>query len=224
MRSWARRSRLGSIRSAGHEPARTPQEVRSRGTAAVVAAMTERGVRRLVVQSSYGVGESRDRLSLSSRLVFALLLRPQIADHERQERIVRDSGLTWSIVQPVYLTDGDEPAVLSDTGDVAGMRLSGGPWVRSSPTWPRRPGTPGGASRCRGPLRGLVAALPGPPGACRGCQQSPAPSLRGVPRRVALCRAPPRARERWGQGVLLGSGDARGDRQWTRWPRGARVG
>ena len=102
----------------------TPLDVRSRGTAAVVAAMREHGVRRLVVQSSYGVGESRDRLPLSSRLVFALLLRPQIADHERQERIVRDSGLDWSLVQPVYLTDGDEPAAVSRSGDVQGMRVS----------------------------------------------------------------------------------------------------
>ena len=102
----------------------TPLDVRSRGTATVVAAMREHGVRRLVVQSSYGVGETRDRLPLSSRLVFALLLRPQIADHERQERIVRSSGLDWTLVQPVYLTDGDEPAALSDTGDAEGMRVS----------------------------------------------------------------------------------------------------
>ncbi len=102
----------------------TPLEVRSRGTAAVVAAMAEHGVRRLVVQSSYGVGETRDRLPLSSRLVFALLLRPQIADHERQERIVRGSGLDWTLVQPVYLTDGDEPAAVSGTGDTEGMRVS----------------------------------------------------------------------------------------------------
>ncbi len=102
----------------------TPLDVRSRGTAAVVTAMREHGVRRLVVQSSYGVGETRDRLPLASRLVLALLLRPQIADHERQERIVRDSGLDWSLVQPVYLTDGDEEAVHSATGDVEGMRVS----------------------------------------------------------------------------------------------------
>jgi uncharacterized protein YbjT (DUF2867 family) len=102
----------------------TPLDVRSRGTAAVVAAMRTHGVRRLVVQSSYGVGETRDRLPLASRLVLALLLRPQIADHERQERIVRDSGLDWSLVQPVYLTDGDEEAVRSATGDAEGMRVS----------------------------------------------------------------------------------------------------
>ncbi|MGY1704062.1 NAD(P)-dependent oxidoreductase [Geodermatophilus sp. SYSU D00697] len=102
----------------------TPLDVRSRGTRTVVAAMRSAGVRRLVVQSSYGVGETRTRLPLSSRLVLALLLRPQIADHERQERLVRDSGLDWTLVQPVYLTDGDEPATVSPDGDVEEWRVS----------------------------------------------------------------------------------------------------
>lgn len=105
-------------------PAGTPLDVRSRGTAAVVAAMREHGVRRLVVQSSYGVGDTRDRLPLSSRLVFALLLKPQIADHEVQERVVRQSGLDWTLVQPVYLTDGDESAAVSTDGSVEGMKVS----------------------------------------------------------------------------------------------------
>ena len=105
-------------------PAGTPLQVRSRGTAAVVAAMREHGVRRLVVQSSYGVGDTRDLLPVSSRLVFAVLLRPQIADHEEQERTVRASGLDWTIVQPVYLTDGDEPATVSTSGGTGGMRVS----------------------------------------------------------------------------------------------------
>ncbi|TKJ23422.1 NAD(P)-binding oxidoreductase [Blastococcus sp. CCUG 61487] len=102
----------------------TPADVRSRGTAAVVAAMRRHGVRRLVVQSSYGVGETRHLLPLSARLVFALLLRPQIADHEVQEDVVRSSGLDWTLVQPVYLTDGDEPAVLTTDGSVEGMKVS----------------------------------------------------------------------------------------------------
>jgi len=102
----------------------TPLDVRSRGTAATVAAMQRHGVRRLVVQSSYGVGETRDLLPFSSRLVFALVLRPQIADTEAQERIVRSSGLDWTIVQPVTLTDGDEPAARSRTGGTDGMKVS----------------------------------------------------------------------------------------------------
>jgi len=102
----------------------TPLDVRSRGTATVVDAMQRHNVRRLVVQSSYGVGETRDRLPFSSRVVFALVLRPQIADHERQERIVRASGLDWTIVQPVYLTDDDEAASTSRAGDTEGMKVS----------------------------------------------------------------------------------------------------
>ncbi|MGY1739963.1 MULTISPECIES: NAD(P)-dependent oxidoreductase [unclassified Blastococcus] len=102
----------------------TPGDVRSRGTAEVVRAMRERGVGRLVVQSSYGVGPSRDRLPLSSRLVFAALLRPQIVDHERQEELVRASGLDWTVVQPVYLTDGAEEATCSTDGEVHGWRVS----------------------------------------------------------------------------------------------------
>ncbi len=102
----------------------TAMDVRSRGTTAVVAAMREHGVRRLVVQSSYGVGETRKRLRLADRLVFGLLLRPQIADHERQEAVVAGSGLDWSLVQPVYLTDGDEAAAVSPTGDTEGMKVS----------------------------------------------------------------------------------------------------
>jgi uncharacterized protein YbjT (DUF2867 family) len=52
------------------------------------------------------------------------VLRPQIADHEVQETTVRGSGLDWTIVQPVQLTDGDEPAARSTTGGREGMRVS----------------------------------------------------------------------------------------------------
>ncbi|HYJ09886.1 MAG TPA: NAD(P)H-binding protein, partial [Polyangiaceae bacterium] len=37
-------------------PARTPLDVRSRGTERVIAAMHRHGVRRLIVQTTYGVG------------------------------------------------------------------------------------------------------------------------------------------------------------------------
>lgn len=56
--------------------------------------------------------------------MFGLLLKPQIADHEVQERTVRGSGLDWTLVQPVYLTDGEEPASLSTDGSVEGMQVS----------------------------------------------------------------------------------------------------
>lgn len=86
-------------------PARTPLQVRSAGTRNVIAAMRKHGVRKLVVQTSYGVGDTRDRLRALDRLFFALLLKPQIADTELQNRDVIASGLDWVVVQPVHLND-----------------------------------------------------------------------------------------------------------------------
>lgn len=104
----------------------TTINVRSQGTRHVVDAMRRYGVRRLVVQSSYGVGSTRDKLPWVYRLVFALLLKPQIADTERQETIVRASGLDWVLAQPVNLTDEatTTPAHASPSGDVEGMKVS----------------------------------------------------------------------------------------------------
>lgn len=104
----------------------TTMDVRSQGTRNVVDAMRRHGVRRLVVQSSYGVGATRDQLPWLYRLVFALLLKPQIADTERQEAIVRASGLEWVLAQPVNLTDEatTTPAHASPSGNVEGMKVS----------------------------------------------------------------------------------------------------
>jgi nucleoside-diphosphate-sugar epimerase len=104
----------------------TAMDVRSQGTQHVLDAMRRHGVRRLVVQSSYGVGTTRDKLPWLYRLVFALLLKPQIADTERQEAIVRASGLDWVIAQPVNLTDDatTTPAHASPSGEVEGMKVS----------------------------------------------------------------------------------------------------
>lgn len=106
--------------------AKTPMDVRSAGTRNVIAAMQKHKVRRLVVLSSYGVGESRNRLPLATKLMFALLLKPQIADTEKQEGFIRASGLDWVIAQPVHLTD--EPAngevFLSPDGQVRKMKIS----------------------------------------------------------------------------------------------------
>src|SRR5262249_26085194 len=49
-------------------PAHTDLAVRSAGTRNVIAAMQRHQVRRLIVQTSYGVGKTRDRLRLVERL------------------------------------------------------------------------------------------------------------------------------------------------------------
>jgi uncharacterized protein YbjT (DUF2867 family) len=105
---------------------RTPLNVRSAGTRRVIDAMRRHHVRKLIVQTSYGVGSSRDHLPFKWRAIFALLLKPQIADTEVQEAAVRASGLDWVVLQPVALTDAVEhqPPFISTTGEVRAMRVS----------------------------------------------------------------------------------------------------
>jgi uncharacterized protein YbjT (DUF2867 family) len=104
----------------------TPMDVRSRGTRNVITAMRQHGVGTLVVQTTYGVGATRGKLPPLYRLIFWLVLRPQIADTEQQERAVRASGLDWVIAQPVSLTDDPHQGLpfASSAGELRGMKVS----------------------------------------------------------------------------------------------------
>jgi uncharacterized protein YbjT (DUF2867 family) len=64
-------------------------------------------VRRLVVETALGIGDAWWRLGL----YYTLFVRPVILpfyfhDKVRQERVVRASGLDWTIVRPGVLTNG----------------------------------------------------------------------------------------------------------------------
>lgn len=79
--------------------------VRSEGTANVLKTMKENGLKRIIVISAMGVGESWKDLSVINRLFFATLLKNSRTDHEAQERHVKESGLDWTIIRPSGLTD-----------------------------------------------------------------------------------------------------------------------
>lgn len=81
--------------------------IRSEGTANVISAMQKAGVSRLICQSTLGAQESWSNLNFFwKRIMFGGLLRVVFRDHERQERLVEDSGLNWTIVRPGAFTDG----------------------------------------------------------------------------------------------------------------------
>ena len=81
--------------------------IREAGTRAAVTAMRETGVRRLVCMSTLGAGDSRGNLNFVwKRVMFGLLLRRAYADHQRQEVVVRESGLDFTIARPGAFTDG----------------------------------------------------------------------------------------------------------------------
>jgi uncharacterized protein YbjT (DUF2867 family) len=79
----------------------------SRGTGYVIDAMKKAGVKRLVVLSALGVGDSRPLLNPVLRwLLIDVLIKAPYADHERQEQQVKASGLKWVIARPGRLTNG----------------------------------------------------------------------------------------------------------------------
>ncbi len=91
----------------GHKRWLGPSTILSEGTRNIVRAMEARGVKRLVVETSLGVGDSAGRLGV----VFTLFTMPLILpfyfyDKLRQERVVRGSSLDWVIVRPGNLLDG----------------------------------------------------------------------------------------------------------------------
>jgi putative NADH-flavin reductase len=87
-----------------------PDGVASAGSANIIAAMEEHGVRRFVCQTAWGVGESRQDPGFAGaffmKVLVPPLLRDEYADKEVQEKLVRQSDLEWVIVRPMILTNG----------------------------------------------------------------------------------------------------------------------
>lgn len=84
-----------------------PVTLLSQGTRNLVDAMTRAGVRRLVCVTGIGAGDSRGHGGfLYDRIIRPVILRQVYRDKDRQEAIVRASGLDWVIVRPAQLTNG----------------------------------------------------------------------------------------------------------------------
>lgn len=79
----------------------------STATRALVDAMKEKGVSRLIAITGIGAGESRGHGGpLYDWIAFPLLLKRVYDDKDVQEQIIRQSGLDWTIVRPGLLTNG----------------------------------------------------------------------------------------------------------------------
>src|SRR5258708_18373859 len=79
----------------------------SKGTRFVIDSMKKHGVKKLVVLSALGTGESRALMGFVERkLIVDFLLKVPFADHDRQEAMTRESGLDYVIARPGRLTNG----------------------------------------------------------------------------------------------------------------------
>jgi len=94
----------------------------STATRSLVGAMKAEQVSRLVAITGMGAGDSAGHGGVVfDRLIFPLLLRKVYADKNRQEAIIRDSGLDWVLVRPSVLNNKPGGHSLRALTDLSGF-------------------------------------------------------------------------------------------------------
>jgi putative NADH-flavin reductase len=97
----------------------------SRGTKYCIDAMKEHGVKRLVVLTAHGVGETKPVASWFQRkFLIGGLVKGFFLDHEVQEQIVKESGLEFVFARPTRLTNGPAKGKYVRTAEVVSVPSS----------------------------------------------------------------------------------------------------
>lgn len=108
----AMRGQDAVISALGHKRYLGPTRILSNGTSNILRAMEENGVRRLICETTLGIGSSAGRLGLYYTLfVIPVILPFYFWDKTRQERLIAASNREWVIVRPGALTNGVKRSV-----------------------------------------------------------------------------------------------------------------
>ena len=83
-----------------------PVHLFSDATRVLIAAMRAQTVKRLICVTGFGAGDSRASISPLQRLPFQIVFGRAYDDKSLQERLIKDSGLDWTIARPGVLTGG----------------------------------------------------------------------------------------------------------------------
>jgi putative NADH-flavin reductase len=81
----------------------TPLNLCSQGTKNILTAMRKNGVKRIIIESAYGAGDTKKGFYGRTTQI---LIASRIRDKELMEKTVEESGLDWVISRPVRLTNG----------------------------------------------------------------------------------------------------------------------
>jgi putative NADH-flavin reductase len=74
-------------------------------TQALIPAMEDAGVKRLLAVTGFGAGDSEAKLSTLEKIPFKLVLGRAYADKAIQEELIKGSTLDWTIARPGILND-----------------------------------------------------------------------------------------------------------------------
>jgi putative NADH-flavin reductase len=83
--------------------AKTPANVISEGLANIISAMQRYGIKRLMLESAFGVAGANQGFYGH---FLNLAIRQRLADKQKAENMLKRSRLDWTAVRPVALTNG----------------------------------------------------------------------------------------------------------------------
>jgi putative NADH-flavin reductase len=86
---------------------RRPNTILSDGTRNLLKVAAEEEIRRVLVVTTLGLGDTRDQAHPLFRYLVRPVIRHSFADKERQEQAVMRSDLDWTLVRPAALTNGE---------------------------------------------------------------------------------------------------------------------
>ncbi len=81
-------------------------DLMQRGVSGIIQAMHQARIDRLVLLSAFGVGDSVRHASLVARIAYKSMMLAPFLDKQRSELELPASGLAWTLVYPVRLTEG----------------------------------------------------------------------------------------------------------------------
>ncbi len=98
----------GAVLSAlGHKQFFIKTSILSRGTENMIKAMEVNNIKRFICITSMGINDSRFKLGLYYTLfVIPVILFFYFRDKAKQEKLIMNSGLDWTLVRPGQLTNG----------------------------------------------------------------------------------------------------------------------
>lgn len=101
-----------------------PVTMFSESTRILIDAMKRHGVRRLIVITGIGAGDSKGHGGFFyDQILYRFLTKPMYEDKDRQEELIRASGLDWTIVRPAVFTDKDGNQPLRALTDLRGVTI-----------------------------------------------------------------------------------------------------
>jgi len=90
------------------------------GTNNIMAAMKDKGIKRVAVVTSIGAGNSKDQAPFAFKILMMTVMKKIFNDKNNQERAVEESGLEYCIVRPGGLTVDPPTGVINVIDGEAG--------------------------------------------------------------------------------------------------------